>query len=348
MSKRTRHLGTAEARRLAELARAVGLGDSPDEALLLNGDALSLLEGDSETPLLADVLRWQGSVLRDRGRTTDAEPLYRRSLAVAVALAYDAGCAHAMNCLASLAQRRGELVEASSLLADALEIAVRCDERRLVGMIQQNLGIVADMRGNPAAASAYFRVSLRTFEETNDLQPLCWVLNNLGYLCAREERYDDARGLYDRALGIARARGDLMAEGILEQNRAELRLLCDDAGAAPTSIARALDIADQRGDDVRRAAALKLRGACERMCGRAAEAVETLRDALTLNAGDGDAMLGAEILYQYGLALRDQGDAKAARESWQSALQGFERIAARQWVGRVRRRLSGEGAGRYL
>ena len=344
----TRRPGTAEARRLAELARAAGLGDSPDDALLLNREALFLLNSERQTPLLADVLRWQGSVLRDRGRTSEAEPLYRRSLAIATDLEYDAGRAHALNCLASLAQRRGELVAAAGLLSDALAIAGGSDETRLVGMIQQNLGIIADIRGNPAAASAYYRVSLRTFEETNDLQPLCWVLNNLGYLYMKEERYHDAASTFERALGIARARGDLMSEGILEQNRAELGLIQDALDEAYPSIARALEVAEQRSDDVRRAAALKLRGAYERLSGRPGAAGDTLRQALTLSAVGEDALLGAEILYQYGFALFDEGDVEHARTAWRSALDSFERISARQWVSRIQRRLSGEATGRYL
>lgn len=340
--------GTIEARRLAEIARAVGLGDSPDDALLLNRDALRMIAGDEDTPLLADVLRWQGSVLRDRGRTSEAEPLYQRSLAVATAAEYDAGRAHALNCLASLAQRRGELVTATNLLTDALELAARAGEMRLVGMIQQNLGIIADIRGNPAAAHAYYRVSVATFEASNDLQPLCWVLNNLGYLYAKEERFEEAQAAYDRALGIARARGDLLCEGILEQNRAELSLLRDEVDEAHSSIARALDIAERRDDGVRRAAALKLRGAYERLAGRPREAADTLRHALTLSAVGEDALLGAEVLYQYGIALSDLGDPENARNAWGAARDGFERIAARQWMTRVERRLSGERASRYL
>jgi len=139
-----------------------------------------------------------------------------------------------------------------------------------------------------------------------------------------------------------------MSEGILEQNRAELGLIRDAIEEAYPSIARALEVAEQRSDDVRRAAALKLRGAYERLSGRPAAAGDTLRQALTLSAVGEDALLGAEILYQYGLALFDEGDVEHARSAWQSALDSFERISARQWVSRIRRRLSGETAGRYL
>src|SRR5690242_20341285 len=79
---------TIEARRLAELARAAGLGDSPDSALAFGQTAITLLGADDKNPLLADALRWQGSVLRDRGEPSAARPLYERSLRIATAIDY--------------------------------------------------------------------------------------------------------------------------------------------------------------------------------------------------------------------------------------------------------------------
>jgi tetratricopeptide (TPR) repeat protein len=343
-----RYKATAEARRLAELARAAGLGDSPDEALRWHNDAIALLGSDEETPLLADVLRWQATVLRERGRTSDAEPLYRRSLEISTRLGYEAGRAHAINYLGSLALRRGDIITAAEMATEALTIADQCGETRLVGMLQQNLGIIADIRGNPAAALAHYRVSLRTFEATNDLQPMCWVLNNLGYLHLKEGRMDEAASTFDRAIGIARARGDLMSEGVLEENRAELHLMRAELDEAYSSLRRAREIAELRDDDLRLAASLKLQGAYERLAGRAELATDTLRHALTLSAITEDALLGAEILYQFGLALHAFGDLRGAKESLHSALEAFERIGARQWVGRVRDRLTNGVQGRYL
>jgi tetratricopeptide (TPR) repeat protein len=301
----------AHVARGADPAEAAGFGDSPDDAVKWNREALSMLAANDETPLLADVLRWQGSVLHDRGRPSEAEPLYHRSLHVAMRLGYDAGAAHALNCFGSLALRRGDLPAGANLMTEALVAANRCGDRRLVGMLQQNLGMVADIRGNSAAALAHYNVSLRAFESAGDLQPMSWVLNNLAVLHLKEERYSDADDVLRRAREIARAGGDLMTEGVIDENRAELQLLRGAIDEAYVPLLRAYEIADQRGDDVRRAAALKLRGAYQRLAGRPADAVETLRYALTLSAVGEDALLGAEVLYQFGLALYDNGQKKS-------------------------------------
>ncbi len=335
---------TIEARRLAELAMAAGFGAAADELILRSDrESLALLGADEDSPLLADVLRWQGSVLRDRGQTSDAEALYRRSLAVAGKLVYEAGRAHAFNCLGNIAQRRGDLTSASKLYDEARRIAEVAGEGRLAGMIQQNLGIVCDITGDSEAAFSYYHASLHAFESTHDTQAMTLVLNNLGVLLFKGGRLEDARSSYDRALTLARYRGDLLSEGVIEQNVAELELKRGDLGAARPSIDRALEIAELRQDKLRRAAALRLRGASLRLAGQASEALEPLRTAMTLSAVAEDALLGGEIMYECGLALADSGDLAAARQSWTAALDAFERIGAGDWIDRVRTVLADDG-----
>jgi tetratricopeptide (TPR) repeat protein len=337
----------SDVRRLAELARLAGHGDAPETALKTIRDALCLLDEDAEEPLFADMLRWQGTILRERGQTSAAEPLYRRSLDMARRISYSPGIAHALNCLGSLAQRRGNITTAANLVTDALAIAEQCGDRQLFGILQQNLGMFADIRGNSAAALAHYSVGLRMLEEAQSLEQLPRLLNNLAILHAKEGRHDDARNAFRRALATAKLRHDLDCEGVIEESRAEFELCCDAVDEAYEPLTRAYDIATQRGDDLGRAAALKLRGAYQRLCGRPIEAADTLRYALTLSAIGEDALLGAETLYQFGLALCAAGQRTQARDAWQAALDAFERIAAREWIARVRHRLSVGLTGRY-
>jgi tetratricopeptide (TPR) repeat protein len=339
--------GETEAFRLAQMARRASYGDAPDIALQRNRDALALID-EELTPLHADVLRWQGTVLRDCGRTSEAEPLYHRSLEIASELGYDGGVAHALNCLAGLAQRRGDLSRASNMLTDAHVLADRVGDHLLVTMIQSNLGIISDIRGNTVAAIAHFRVALRVAETMDDDQQIVRVLINFGVLLVKQGRYEEAERTLLRGLVIARRRGDLHYEGLFEENRADMHLTTGEIEEAFPAIRRALEIADRRDDQVRKAAALKLRGAYERLVGRADDAADTLRYALTLAAVGEDALLGAEILYQFGLALYDANDAPMAREVWNTALDAFERIAAIEWIARVRERIATGSTNDYV
>jgi tetratricopeptide (TPR) repeat protein len=333
---------TVEGRRLAELAMAAGFGSTADDLILRSDrDSLAMLGADEDSPLLADVLRWQGSVVRDRGQTTDAEALYKRSLDVARRLDYEAGQAHALNCMGSVAQRRGDLAAANRYFNDARVIAERCGEGRLAGMIQQNLGVVADIAGDSAAAFSHYYASLHAFEATHDSHAMTLVLNNLGVVQMKSGRYDEARSSYERALTLAKYRGDLLSEGVIEENIAELEMKRGNTAAATPSIDRALEISELRQDRGRRAAALKLRGISLRVAGRSAEALDPLRTAMALSAVSEDALLGGEIMYECGLALADLGQVTEARQSFLAALDAFERIGAGGWVDRVRNSLDG-------
>lgn len=337
----------SEALRLAEVARAASFGDAPDVAVQRHQDALHLL-GSDELPLHADVLRWQGTVLRDRGRTSEAERLYRRSLRIASKLGYQSGVAHALNCLAGLAQRRGHLGTAAKLLGDAHVLADGYGDRQLIAMIQANLAVLADIRGDVAAAITHFKIALHAAEAIRDDQQIVRVLINYGYLLVKQHQFDEAERAFGRGLGIAQKSGDRYYEGLFAENRAELHLLRGELDEAQALLAHALDIAEQRRDDLRKAAALKLRGAHERLNGHSVDATDTLRYGLTLAAVGEDALLGAEILYQFGQALDACGDRAMANEVWQTALDAFERIAAREWTARVRERLERGATGAYL
>jgi tetratricopeptide (TPR) repeat protein len=237
---------------------------------------------------------------------------------------------------------------ASELLTDALGLADSCGEVSLVAMIHTNLGVIADVRGDPGQAIDHYRVALDVAEKVGDEQQVVRVLVNLSTLLIAQHVYGEADRAIARGLQLAKARGELYYEGVFEENRAEMHLARGELEEAEPAILRALAIAEQRRDDVRKSAALKLRGAWERMTGRNDAAIDTLRYAATLAAVGEDALLGAEVLYQFGLALFDGKNEPLAREAWRTALDAFERISAREWVERVNERLSSGSTANYM
>jgi tetratricopeptide (TPR) repeat protein len=331
-----------EARRRSDLATAAARGSAGKDLVLgSDPDSLALLGVAEESTLQVDVLRWQGSVLRERGQTAEAEALYTRSLKLAQNLDYLAGQAHAVNVLGAISQRRGELQRAAQLFQAAQRMADGCGDNQLGGMIRQNRGIVADISGDLDAALGHYAESLRAFEAANDSRSMTLVLNNLGLLQVKTGRFTEARLSYDRALKLARERGDLLCEGVIEENAAELEMLRGDISAACESITRALEIAALRSDPLRRAAGLKLLGVSMRLSARPKDAIDPLTTALVLSREGEDALLSGEILYEIGLAHSCANDMVAAREAWNEALRLFERIGATLMVNRVRDALSG-------
>lgn len=320
------------ARVLAREALAAWRGADPDQAIDACDHALALLLPVGPSDSLADVLRWKGSIMRDRGNHSTASDLYAQSLAVADSIGYLPGRAHALNCLGTIAHIRGDLAAAERWYGEAARIAHRIMDRRLSGMVQQNLGIVAETQARPDEAVAHFRLALAAFESEDDTAAVIWVLNNLGVLYTRESAYQRAAEVLERALTLSRSMGDVSSEAVVQENRASLALARGNFDDAESAATQAHGIAEQRHDNTRRAAALRLLARIARERDKNGKtAVALLERALVLCELGEDVELRTEVLMDLGDALSDCGERNRARESWRRALElsriaGFTRL----------------------
>lgn len=291
-------------------------------------DPLAMLGESRDVRLLISTIRRRGNEQFHRGETSAAAALYEQSLAIAWAVGYVAGIAHALNCKASVVHRRGDLVEAEQLYNDAAIFAEQARERRLVGMVQQNLGILASVRGDGDAALAAYRISLAAFDAEQDAVAASWVLNNMGKLHGERGETALAEQCFARATGIAREGGDLLVESVVEQNRAELLLLQRRLEDASVACARAFALAHERGDRLRIAETLKLRAKLERERGDFDQAIATLEEARRATNPTEDALLAAELLCEIGEVWRRRGERVRAGAVWAEALAAFQRVGA--------------------
>jgi tetratricopeptide (TPR) repeat protein len=311
-----------KARSLAREALAGWRGADPDQAIDACDHALALLLPVGPTDALADVLRWKGSILRDRGNHAAASDLYAQSLAVADAIGYKGGRAHALNCLGTIAQFRGDLVAAERWYGEAARMAHRLSDRRLSGMVQQNLGIIAETQERSDEAVAHFRLALAAFEQEEQTDAVVWVLNNLGVLYTREGAYSRAAEVLDRALHLARDVSDAASETFVEENRAALFIATGRLDDAEQSCKRAHDLAERRKDDTRRAAAFRLLAKINLERDKQAPlAIVLFERSLALCERGEDVQLRTEILADMGDAFFDRGEPARAKEYWRRALE---------------------------
>lgn len=291
-------------------------------------DPLAMLGESRDVRLLVTTLRRRGNEHFHCGETAAAVALYDQSLTIARAVGYVAGIAHALNCKASVEHRRGNLEEAEELFNESALLAEQASERRLIGMVQQNLGILASIRGDWDAALASYRMSLAAFDAEHDAVAASWVLNNLGKLHGDRGETALAEQSFDRALEIARDGGDVLVESVVEQNRSELLLLQRRLDDATVACARAFALASQRGDRLRIAETLKLRAKLERERGDYDRALTTLEEARAATHPTEDALLAAELLCEIGEVWRRRGERVMAGRMWAEALTAFDRVGA--------------------
>jgi tetratricopeptide (TPR) repeat protein len=290
--------------------------------------AIEALEHEQDAALLADALRWKGTLHREQGETEAAYRCYTQSLIHAEKCGSVSGRAHGFNCLAIIAQRRGNLLESEKLYTQASELAGKAGETRLLGMIEQNRGVLFNMRGNFVAAEARYSNSLAAFERANDDEAVSWVLNNLGMLYTKLGHYQRAIETFERGLTIARSRHDSLVQSILVLNLAQVWVGIGKLDDADKACASSLAGAQARGDHLTIAEALKCRARIERERGAFHESIATLRIGIFEAEGLEDRLLQAEMLREFGQTSRALGNAADAQLAWREAAESFEDVGA--------------------
>src|SRR5213082_2669093 len=129
---------SGDVRRLVDLAREAERRGDTAKSLGFYDDAIEMLEREQDLVLLADALRWKGTLHREQGDTEAAYRCYAQSLIQAEKCGSIGAKAHGYNCLAIIAQRRGNLGESEKLYNQAADYAGRAADVRLLGMIEQN------------------------------------------------------------------------------------------------------------------------------------------------------------------------------------------------------------------
>jgi tetratricopeptide (TPR) repeat protein len=295
----------------------------------LYDDALAILADEADLLLLADALRWKGTLYREQGETELAYRCYKQSLVHAEACGSVKTQAAGYNCLAIIAQRRGNLTESEQLYAQATDLAGKAGDVRLLSMIEQNLGVLLNMRGNLVAAEARYSHSLGSFDGANDDEAVSWVLNNIGMLYTKLGHYQRAIETLERGLAIAKARRDALVESILTLNLAEVWVAVGKLDQAEEACRVSLDGATTRGDHLTIAGALKCRARIERERGAYDASIATLRIAIFEAEGLEDRLLQAEMLREFGQTSRALGNPDEARLAWREAAESFQDVGAR-------------------
>jgi tetratricopeptide (TPR) repeat protein len=324
------------ARDLVRKARVAEQHEQTAKALGLYDDALAVLGSNCTDSYFPDVLRWKGTLLRERGDTEAANRCYSQSLEKATVGGWKGAEAHALNCLGTVAQRRGDQKETERLYASAAKLAEEAGDARLLGMIEQNRGVLANTRGDFASAAVFYSNSLAAFEKASDYEPMSWVLNNLGILYTKIRNYGQAREHLERGLAIAISRHDAVVENVVTLNLAEVWVGLGRLDLADGYCAQSLDQAQRRQDHLSAAGALKVRAAIERQRGALDKSIATLRIAIYEAEGAEDRLLHGELLRELGEISRAVGNAGAARSAWREAVDSFELAGANHDIAEIK------------
>ena len=186
----------------------------------------------------------------------------RQSYAVAAMHGNRRLMAETLNALGGLELETRNLAAAEAALTEALDLAA--EHPPVLARVAQNLGIVANIRGDLPAAESHYRRSLEAFDSLGDRTGSAITLHNLGMLTADRGAHADACMLYGECEQVADVTGDTHLAALCRVNHAESLLALGRVSEGRDTVERAgrsLEALGSRFDapDVERVLAL-----CER------------------------------------------------------------------------------------
>jgi putative nucleotidyltransferase with HDIG domain len=181
--------------------------------------ALYLLRDPSDGPLSAAILRRVGRTYVDDGDAAAAADCLAAALAVAEACNSVSEIARTVNVMANSYWQRGLLEEAEPLYHKASRMARDAGDEHLVAMVEQNLGVVASMRGDDATALRHHMASLEQYRTLGMQEELARQLSNIGLAYTGLGRLEDAEAAYSEASTVALKGGFPVTRLMVEVNR---------------------------------------------------------------------------------------------------------------------------------
>ena len=153
---------------------------------------------------VAESLNNLGTVFLDKGQYDEAEKRYREALAIGRAMQESGqlSAAESLQGIGGVVQSRGFFQEAEKFQREALAIRrkVLGNEHRLVAESLERLGEVV-----VPEQEQLFRQALDMLRKSGEISPdVAALMNNLGFVSFRKQKYDEAERYYREALAMNR------------------------------------------------------------------------------------------------------------------------------------------------
>ncbi|HEU5173797.1 MAG TPA: diguanylate cyclase, partial [Gemmatimonadaceae bacterium] len=311
-----------------------------DEARALYEEALHELNDPSHGATAAALMRWIGLTYRLDGAPDAAFDCFEAAHAISEACGDEAGIGHAINAQAITHFQMGDLEAAESLHRQARESARRAGEAKLAAMTSQNLGVIANIRGELEMALEYYEASLAEYRALGLTKYMCTVLNNLGLTYTRMSRWETAERAYDEAVQIAQVLGDLPTRVTIEVNRATLWIARGEFSRAREACDLAMSLSDGLPDEHALGDAHKCYGIIARETGDYGDAEAAFNRAATSADARQDLLLAAEVAREMAEMFRRQGRNRDTLQALNRAHRLFSQVHARPDVADIDRQTS--------
>ena len=283
--------------------------------------------------VLAEALRRLAVVRHRQDEGTAARELCRRSYEVARELGSVILAAQALNTQGGMDLDTGCLAEAQRHFHQALELGGA--SRELRARVEQNLGILANIRGDLEEARACYGRSLEAYRSSGDEHGCAIAYHNLGMVSTDCEEWEEADAHFRASREIAERAGDVHLQGLCLVNQAEVQVQRQRFEEARRNAEAALAIFDRLGARAEKAGAYRMIGMVYRETGKPTLAESRLRSAITLAAAAGSILNEAQASRELALLCQAMGRNQEALALLTAAHRLFQRLEAQRDLVRV-------------
>jgi tetratricopeptide (TPR) repeat protein len=199
------------------------------------------------------------------------------------------------------------------------------DSRRQ-GTWTGQLGNVAYLRGDYAAAARQYQKAIGILERLGDQAGMATSYHQLGMLAQRQGEYEEAARQYQRSLDIEEQMGDQAGIAATYHQLGNVAYLRGDYAGAGAQYRRSLDIEEGLGDQAGMAASFGQLGMLAHDEENFEEAARQYQRALDTFKRLGDQANMAKSYHQLGMLAQHQGDYGEAARQYERSLDISERL----------------------
>ncbi|MEX1182696.1 MAG: HD domain-containing phosphohydrolase [Gemmatimonadota bacterium] len=193
----------------------------------------------------------------------------------------------------------GELERAEMLYRKAKQLAARHRDDRMLAMLDNNLGMLANLRGDVPAALLNYTSALFLYRRLGDTPSATRALANMGMSHLDMGEMEAASSCFDQAFELAHATRDLHSLGSIQLNRTALHLKRQHFEEARQCCDDGFSIFTQLGSPSGLAEAYKFYGVLYRETGKSQLADIHLGLAWNLASAAGSVLLQAEVQHEH-------------------------------------------------
>ncbi|MEP6834110.1 MAG: diguanylate cyclase [Gemmatimonas sp.] len=297
--------------------------------------AVQRTETDEDIATVPTIMRWIARTHLMDGDTDSALECLSAALLTAESCGDDAAAGNAINWQGNVKWQLGDLDEAERLYLVARNRAIRAGDAKLAAMTAQNLGVLANIRGDYTAAEFQYKASLEDYRSLDLKKDVSIALNNLGLLFIKLKRYDEAEQVLLEGVQICELDGDVMARTQLDINLADLWVERKEFVRAHAAVRKALAAAAQSGDGSAIGKATKLLGVIARETGSFEEAEQHFIRADEVFLARGELLLQAEIARDRATLARLTGKNRDVLQQLNRAHKIFSQLRAKQDIAEI-------------